>query len=354
VRIKRPHPDGFSIDDTQFAKGIAISLILVHHLFYQTLAYGKVTNEVALMSKMAVAIFVFLSGFGVYRSYRKSQAPLGQYYLQRLKRIYLPFWIAWVVFVPSGVFFFGRTLSSVYGHDIGIRLVENVLGIQMFFGFYGYNPTWWFVSLILGLYLISPVVFYLLDRLGVVALFLAALTILVPFEFRFWFITIYIFPFVLGAYTSRENLIKKLVSIGQGQKWLKLILYLAMTAVLFWQRQAGIFKGVVPDAPTSIDAVLSLLIVLLCFEYLGKIQFLYGAFRFVGKHAYYIFLIHTFIFYLYFRDFVYSFNYAPVVFGVLLGISLVLSMGLQWVQEMLQRMINKIIMKGRPVIVNML
>lgn len=63
-----------SLSDTNALKGIALILLLCHHLFYiqdgsynDILVFGKypLVQEFGLACKVCVAIFVFLSGYGL-------------------------------------------------------------------------------------------------------------------------------------------------------------------------------------------------------------------------------------------------------------------------------------------------
>ena len=74
-----------SIDDSYALKGIALLMLLFHHLFYiQNGLYDDVTlhmgrekidlvNYIALACKLCVAIFVFLSGYGLAAKYTCNQ-----------------------------------------------------------------------------------------------------------------------------------------------------------------------------------------------------------------------------------------------------------------------------------------
>ena len=157
----------FTKDDTNIVKGFAIIMLLVHHLFYipNQLGYidwnlfswnGKIFgfwNILAYIGKICVPIFLILSGYGLYKSYK---GKILEFYKKRVLKIYETYWFIWLAFVPLGVFGLHITLSSVYGNHIIPKLIVNILGIQLYFGFWGYNPTWWFISLILGLYLLFP------------------------------------------------------------------------------------------------------------------------------------------------------------------------------------------------------
>ena len=60
-----------SLNDTMLLKGVALLLLLAHHLFYQGIGYNDVhlygshylVKEIGIISKLCVAIFVFLSGY---------------------------------------------------------------------------------------------------------------------------------------------------------------------------------------------------------------------------------------------------------------------------------------------------
>ena len=60
-----------TLNDTMLLKGIALLLLLAHHLFYQGIGYNDVhlygshylVKEIGIVSKLCVAIFVFLSGY---------------------------------------------------------------------------------------------------------------------------------------------------------------------------------------------------------------------------------------------------------------------------------------------------
>lgn len=60
-----------SLNETNAIKGIAIIAMLVHHLFYEYPEYGESTYQLALIGKVCVAMFLFLSGYGLSVQYSK-------------------------------------------------------------------------------------------------------------------------------------------------------------------------------------------------------------------------------------------------------------------------------------------
>lgn len=57
------------------------------------------------------------------------------------------------------------------------------------------------------------------------------------------------------------------------------------------------------------------------------------ALAFFGKHSMNIFLFHTFIFYFWFKEFIYASRNPIIIFALLLSICLILSIGLEWVKK---------------------
>lgn len=51
--------------DTIAIKGIAILLMLWHHLFLSTVEYGVCANSFSSIAKLCVALFLFVSGYGL-------------------------------------------------------------------------------------------------------------------------------------------------------------------------------------------------------------------------------------------------------------------------------------------------
>lgn len=78
----------FTKEETNFCKGIAIIMMLFHHLFndFEEYAghpvdYRPFTGErlmfLALLCKVCVAIFVFLSGYGIAAVYERKYGNRG-------------------------------------------------------------------------------------------------------------------------------------------------------------------------------------------------------------------------------------------------------------------------------------
>ena len=115
-------------DKSMLLKGIAILLVLLGHLEY---VYKGGT--------FGVNIFLILSGYGIFLSYKENR--LKNYFIKKITKVYIPFLLV-------------GTLYSLYGYftkAIGLRsLAFSLVGLD--FG-YIYDKTMWYISYIFIMYI---------------------------------------------------------------------------------------------------------------------------------------------------------------------------------------------------------
>ncbi len=317
----------FDVSITNVSKGMALMLILWHHLFYEQPDRGWLVYQSALLAKVCVGIYVILSGYGLAESAKSKSFNLLAFYKRRLVKLYMNYWFIAALFIPIGVFFMGRTLESVYGDGVYGKLLIQMLGVHMFTDVsYGYNATWWFMSLIIVLYALFPLMFKLTKMFGLWFVALCAILLFVPIPL----INDWLFPFAVGIWLSQHNgfiaIFNWLDSLGS-KRFLVLI---ALTIFAAWYRQNGwLFDSI------RADTFFGILLILLTTEIALLSPHLRKALEFIGIHSFNIFLFHTFIYYYYFPDFIYSFKYPVLIFAVLLGICLIISMGIEKLKEVI-------------------
>jgi len=114
----------------------------------------------------AVAVFLVLSGFGLAYSLAKTDNPAGGWlgwYRDRLLRLFPMYWLAHFIYLVSP--FVARPEPLDY------RFILSFLGDRVYpvySLFYYINPAWWYFGLLLELYLVFPLLFRLLQKLGTV------------------------------------------------------------------------------------------------------------------------------------------------------------------------------------------
>lgn len=286
-------------------KGGAILLMLFHHLFYSPSSTSLfwdyhiqiglhdvgVVNQLGIYAKLCVAIFVFVSGYGLETTFLNKELRSLSFYSHRFKKLYLNYWFIWLLFVPIGIFAFGRTPEDAYGNHAVIKMVLDIFGLLNLTGSYGYNPTWWFYSCIILLYLGFPLLhrwlaskWLLLLSLGIIVSCLAELylPIITP-------ISNYLLPFLVGMWIARV-----LVSVFDKLKVFDTIIaFVLLSAIRNFSHMVCV-----------IDTLLCMTLVV----FLYKVKFsnwLGGCFVQLGKHSQNIFLFHTFIFLYWFKELTY-------------------------------------------------
>ena len=313
-----------SVNKSWILKGIAICLLLVHHLFYERNGlyndfpvHGRyLVQQIGVFSRLCVALFVFLSGYGLAVSHKEQ--PIGKFYMRRFKKLFLNYWFIWIIFVGLSILVFHRSMYMVYGNHIAMRAGLDFLGILFDFGYYGYNPTWWFITCIISLYLLYPFLYkglekypYLVFTAGVILPMFSFLTPIVP-------IAAYLLPFTMGMWMARRPA-EEFTRIG----YTELLVVLALLAM---------FHNFSNNAKFIVETMMCADIAVLA----GKTEFgprFEKIFVELGKHSMNIFLFHTFIFYYWFTDYIYITRNPVLIFLELLAVCWLISVCLERLKQ---------------------
>ena len=316
-----------SVKDTNVLKGIGLLLLLCHHLFYvQKGLYDDIhlvgnhylVQELGIWCKVCVAIFVFLSGYGLTVGAIKTRfINVRSFYWHRFTKLLLNYWLIWVLFVPISILVFGRTFTDAYQTNIIPKLILDFFGIINCFGLYGYNATWWFYSCIIVLYLVFPWLYKLMEAniWVLVASIVAIYFMPIPQTIG---IRIYFACFVMGMSLSRY----KKSTPPSSVLWFSLFSILSVER--FVAKDVFLF-----------DSVLTLSMVM-AYKSIKLPDLISNLLEFVGKHSMNIFLFHTFIYYYWFRDFIYASRNPIVIYLQLLIICLLISVGIELLKKIIR------------------
>ena len=315
-----------SFSNSLVLKGGGILLMLIHHLFYSEASrlryddllvhgYGLV-NQIGIFSKLCVAIFVFISGYGLATKAREG-IDLKRFYTSRFKKLYFNYWFIYLLFVPIGVFVFHRTLADVYGDHIAIKAILEFLGLLNLTGELGYNPTWWFYSCIIVLYLIFPWLHKNFDRnpyfivtLSIFATIISFLPFVQPYSY-------YLLPFLAGMLMARKPEVFE--HIGLAESIVSILMLCLMRH----------FCG---NLTFIVDSLIC--IGLAMFLYRIKLsKWLTTVMVSFGKHSMNIFLFHTFIYYYWFREYIYMTRNPILIFLTLLVSCYLISVLIEFVKN---------------------
>lgn len=86
---------------------------------------------------------------------------------------------------------------------------------------------------------------------------------------------------------------------------------------------------------TKIDWLFGLLIILITFELCTTIKFFNKPLHFLGKNLFNIFLFHTFIYYYFWGEFIYSFNSSILIFIIFLFLCIAVSEVLEHTKKLI-------------------
>ena len=354
----------FTKEHTMQMKGIAIIILLFHHCFlnaqrWATVPYEKLATTkgwgyypisfapfsshtiqyLASFSKICVAMFVFMTGYGMWVSYesQKKKTTMSNYIKKRMVTLMTGFLIIFVVTeilaIPTGRFI------EVYGHDFRsvVYMIIDALGLAKLLGTPLFCLTWWYMSLAIVLIMIFPFVHSIMEKYQWVVV---VASIIVPRACGFGQSTDlfrYLLAYTLGMYFAQHDLLarikEKFMEQNVAGKLLSLIVSLIGLAVIIKCRQNAWIGWKYLD---FWDGFAAMYVIVLSYIYILNGKWIVKGLGFLGKHSMNIFLIHSFYRDVFFHKFTYSFYYSWLDYIVLMAISLVTSIVLEWFKKLIR------------------
>jgi len=354
----------FTKEHTMQMKGIAIIILLFHHCFlnaqrWATVPYEKLATTkgwgyypisfapfsshtiqyLASFSKICVAMFVFMTGYGMWVSYesQKKKTTMSNYIKKRMVTLMTGFLIIFVVTeilaIPTGRFI------EVYGHDFRsvVYMIIDALGLAKLLGTPLFCLTWWYMSLAIVLIMIFPFVHSIMEKYQWIVV---VASIIVPRACGFGQSTDlfrYLLAYTLGMYFAQHDLLarikEKFMEQNVAGKLLSLIVSLIGLAVIIKCRQNAWIGWKYLD---FWDGFAAMYVIVISYIYILNGKWIVKGLGFLGKHSMNIFLIHSFYRDVFFHKFTYSFYYAWLDYIVLMAISLVTSIVLEWFKKLIR------------------
>lgn len=354
----------FTKEHTMQMKGIAIIILLFHHCFlnaqrWATVPYEKLATTkgwgyypisfapfsshtiqyLASFSKICVAMFVFMTGYGMWVSYesQKKKTTMSNYIKKRMVTLMTGFLIIFVVTeilaIPTGRFI------EVYGHDFRsvVYMIIDALGLAKLLGTPLFCLTWWYMSLAIVLIMIFPFVHSIMEKYQWIVV---VASIIVPRACGFGQSTDlfrYLLAYTLGMYFAQHDLLarikEKFMEQNVAGKLLSLIVSLIGLAVIIKCRQNAWIGWKYLD---FWDGFAAMYMIVISYIYILNGKWIVKGLGFLGKHSMNIFLIHSFYRDVFFHKFTYSFYYAWLDYIVLMAISLVTSIVLEWFKKLIR------------------
>lgn len=316
-------------DDSNFMKGIAILMMVAHHLWgfpsrFDCSAFPHIYTTIGLACKICVSMFLFISGYGLAKSWIFSGFTYKKSW-DKIKRLYVCFWKVFFVFIPIG-FLFGY-----------YEFHWNELFLNIFCIDYSYNEEWWFLPLYMEILLVFPLLCKIrnVNVFLIVAVVSIALTkflrgyigwsenLAVQHAAMFCY---YWGIFMVGVLCAKYDLMKwvnQKVSQYMG-RW-KICALGFFAFILFFIRQ--VFN--LPILNLFFVPAVTLFIISFPLPIFFK-----NSMAWLGcKHSMNIWLIHTFICYYYWQSYLLMLKFPILLYIALVGISLLFSIILNAIWE---------------------
>lgn len=229
----------FSKTDTSKVKGIAIIMMIFHHCFLSAARYkGQIVlfmpfseefiNDFALSMKICVAIFTFLSAYGMTLSYKNNcdliicSKDIRKIVIRRLISLLGGFLFVFIAVQLWDIIFIGdHRYTKIYGTGLVSFLFFFIdgIGLAEFFGTKTYLATFWYMSLAIVLILVLPLLIYIYKKVNSIVFLLIGSMIFSMFfpitsKQHFVYLPRYLFCIYLAIWAADKNIIVKISELS--------------------------------------------------------------------------------------------------------------------------------------------
>lgn len=337
----------FSKNETLKLKGIAILLLLFHHMFYNA---ERVTNsgikfiffeyetiqQIAVAARICVWIFVFLSAYGLTCSYlNRKQTTKIRFIINHWISLMKGYWIVYAaVFVMCWIAK-GNTMQ-IYENNI-IYIFLDFMGWSDFFGSPMLSGVWWYMCFAQLLIIAIPFVNALCEKLGASSFLITFFAlqylpdgIKSPYGGRY---SNYFLVVVLAVLCARNGIFDKIALKDKSKRYKILYFVLELSAILMMLKFKLVFGPIDKWQMNSfVSAVIAFCICDLVSKYCGN-KWLSSGLMLLGKHSANMFMAHA-CFYTWYPKYIYWSGNAAVSYLTLLAVSIVFSAIIEWIKKL--------------------
>ena len=362
----------FTTYDSMLVKGVAIILLMFHHCISMNQVETHTMNFFPFESyhwpvmvcdsfKLCVGMFIFITGYGLYKSYSKIEIgskTVFNWTGTRLFKTLSGFWFVYIlvfiityavdkrpldIYVTAPTKMEGSWLYAV----IDFFGLANIAGTPTLIG------TWWYMSAVVILIIFFPLLFGMGEKFSYFVTAFAM--ILIPRILGIGFpgtknVFSFVLAFILGMAFAKYDVFAKqdkFTLFKNHKLFSDIVLFFVYLFVFFMVVYVTdkLGRKYLWELNYCIDPVI---VILFANKYLKRIPVLNRALMYIGNHSLNIFLIHTFIRYEYLNDFTYSFKYALLIPFILLAISFALSVVVELLKKLIRydKFVSKIIKKA--------
>ncbi|MFB5195066.1 acyltransferase [Neobacillus sp. KR4-4] len=353
----------FSRNMTAISKGLAIVLMVYHHLFafpnrIEAVHYKPIMmvdnlpldQLIGQFGKLCVAIFLFLSGLGLYKSFKSKHKFTFRQGLIRAFNFFTIYWLVFFIFIPIGLKYFEDTVRYAW--------IPKLFIYNLFALIHTYNGEWWFISVYIELVLLFPLIIKLIEKwptlisyLSFIFLFLSAFFLHIDeffsnlelvqiginhlgtlFQWQIMFIT--------GIYFSKYSLFEKMDAFFSKIHLNNKIVFMLLLVLYFYFRQYS-FKFIIETRGPEIegiynysDFILAPMVIFSFVKLVQNITILERLFLLLGKHSTIIWLTHTFFIYYFFQEISFAPYYSTLIVVWVFILTIMVSIGINFLIDL--------------------
>lgn len=340
----------FSKDETVKVKGIAILLLMFHHLFYNVervtqsgmrfLWYSEEQIQpIAIAARICVWIFVFLSAYGLTYSYNKNRQTETtlQFMVKHWLSLMKTYWVVYIVIFVAYFAIVGNPMQ-IYNNSI-ISLGLDFMGWANFFDTPMILSVWWYMCFAQILVFLIPIFDSYCEKFGMAGYIIGFFVLqYLPEGIQSAYSGLYSNYFlvaILAVICVKNQLLDRM--LDNKKSGIKNVaecmgLFLVIVFLLIFKYKFAEFDQW--QINSFISGLAAFLIVIIVSKYLqGKI--LVGWLNFLGKHSGNMFMIHAF-FYLYLKEILYWSHNTVISYFTLVLLSVISSIGIEFIKKLLQ------------------
>lgn len=330
----------FSKDDSLRVKGIAIILLIFHHMCYRASFFEQYAMKIylpqarvidlAVLARICVFIFAFVSSYGLATLFTKddTQSRPGAFVAKRWLSLMSAWWFAYPVQVIATLLS-GKELGAIFKGNV-IYVLLDILGWSDFFHTPMIAGINWYMSLSQLIIVLTPLLCLISKKFKSVSILYAFIAVQVlrsvhvsdfGGDYANYLITI-----VAGNYLATNEVFRKLQIKKHWRAVIisGLVFVAAMSARYFISKRAAGFQK-------HTSGLMALAVVALCIG-VSLVLRKDVVFKFLGKHSGNMYFVHIFIVRsVLLHKYV---SYVPLLILISIAGSLALSVLMEWVKKL--------------------
>lgn len=326
-------------------KGIAILLLLFHHLFYNLdrvnssgMKYILFTKEnvsiVAVMARICVWLFAFVSVYGLTLQYENKKESVGHFIARRWVALMKSYWFVYVLVVVFTIIGDADAINVYEGN--GLYVVLDFMGWADFFGTPTLQGGWWYMCFAQILLILIPVFSSICKKFGYVSVLIGFVGLqytgdgigsIYGGKYSNYFLVA-----ILAVLCVQNKFLDKMLARPRTKTAKYMLVISAFLLMAFKYELSRVDEW---QLGSLINAVVSLLICWFTCCYIKRDGRFGNALKFLGEHSGNIFLIHT-VYITRYSQVIYWSKNPAISFCTLLVISILSSIFCEYIKKKIQ------------------